>query len=94
MRNRCVFTKLNAWNLVQYDKVVLLDLDIIPLKPIDELFLLEAPAAVVRGNGSEQHGAEMDGPRFFAHEGREEGCWGQTGGIKLNGPNRNESQHQ
>ena len=45
-----VFTKLHAWGLIQYQKVLLLDLDIIPLQSIEDLFELEAPAAMVRGN--------------------------------------------
>ena len=35
-----VFTKLGAWTLEKYAKVLLLDLDIIPLKPLDQLFEL------------------------------------------------------
>jgi lipopolysaccharide biosynthesis glycosyltransferase len=33
-----VFTKLRAWELVEFDKVVLLDADMVVLKNIDELF--------------------------------------------------------
>jgi alpha-N-acetylglucosamine transferase len=33
-----VYTKLRAWQLVEFDKVVFLDADTIVLKPIDELF--------------------------------------------------------
>ena len=33
-----VFTKLRAWELVEFDKVVLLDADMVVLKTIDELF--------------------------------------------------------
>lgn len=33
-----LFTKLRAWDLTQYDKVLLLDSDIILLRPLDELF--------------------------------------------------------
>lgn len=34
----CVFTKIHAWKLTEYDKVVLLDVDTIMLKNSDELF--------------------------------------------------------
>ena len=61
-----VFTKLAVWKLEEYDKVLLLDIDIIPLKPLDGLFDLPCPAAMVRGQGSDIHGAEVDGSRFLA----------------------------
>ncbi len=37
-RFRSVYTKLRAWELVELDKVVLLDADVITLQNIDELF--------------------------------------------------------
>ncbi|CAJ1437988.1 unnamed protein product [Effrenium voratum] len=46
-----VFTKLGAWTLEEFEKVLLLDLDIIPLRAMDELFELPCPAAMVRGQG-------------------------------------------
>jgi hypothetical protein len=69
-----VFTKLNAWTLTSYQKVILLDIDIIPLGSLSELFDLEPPAALVRGPNDRRHGEKIDGRRFFS-------CWGQTGGI-------------
>lgn len=47
-RFRDVFTKLECLGLVQYDKIILLDLDMIISKNIDHLFNLAAPAAVVK----------------------------------------------
>lgn len=78
-----VFTKLRAWGLEEYDKVLLLDLDVIPLKPLDSLFELRPPAALVRGNSHElPNGARVDGRRFFAGEDCEPMfAWGQSGGI-------------
>lgn len=76
-----VFTKLNAWNLVQYEKVLLLDIDTFPLKSLHELFNLEAPAAFIRGNGSNEHGEVMDGRSFFLDETWAERAWQQAGGI-------------
>ena len=37
-RFRTVFTKLRAWELVDFDKIVLLDADVITLQNIDDLF--------------------------------------------------------
>lgn len=47
-RFRDVFTKLACFDLVQYEKIILLDLDMIVAKNIDHLFQLTAPAAVVK----------------------------------------------
>ena len=76
-----VFTKLAAWTLDEYSKVLLLDLDIIPLKPLDQLFELPCPAAMVRGHGKGIHGSQVDGSRFFASEDCPNYPWGQSGGI-------------
>ena len=76
-----VFTKLAVWTLEDYAKVILLDIDIIPLKPLDELFQLPCPAAMVRGQGEEHHGACVDGSRFFCTEDYQNYPWGQSGGI-------------
>jgi len=45
---RDVFTKLYVLSLEQYDKILLLDLDMIVAKNIDHLFRLEAPAACIK----------------------------------------------
>ena len=76
-----VFTKLAVWKLEDYAKVILLDLDIIPLKPLDELFQLPCPAAMVRGQGDDKHGTKVDGRRFFGTEDYKDYPWGQSGGI-------------
>ena len=77
-----VFTKLHAWGLIQYQKVLLLDLDIIPLQSIEDLFELEAPAAMVRGNYDwPPHGCKVDGRSFFRAEDDKAKPWGQSGGI-------------
>lgn len=47
-RFRDVFTKLECLNLVQYKKIILLDLDMIIVKNIDHLFKLCPPAACLR----------------------------------------------
>ena len=76
-----VFTKLAVWTLKEYEKVLLLDIDIIPLKPLDELFDLPCPAAMVRGQGEDAHGVQVDGRRFFGGEDFNDYPWGQAGGI-------------
>ena len=66
-----VFTKLHALNLVEYDKVLVLDIDMIVRGNIDCLFddeNLRAPAALRRGanNGCGfSHGAALPGEHFF-----------------------------
>ena len=47
-RFRDVFTKLRCLELVQYEKIILLDLDMIICRNIDHLFRLEAPAACLK----------------------------------------------
>lgn len=47
-RFKDVFTKLECLSLVRYDKIILLDLDMIIAKNIDHLFKLEAPAACLK----------------------------------------------
>ena len=76
-----VFTKLAVWKLEDYSKVLLLDLDIIPLKPLDKLFELPCPAAMVRGQGETPHGTKVDGRHFFGTENYQDYPWGQSGGI-------------
>ena len=76
-----VFTKLAVWTLDDYAKVILLDLDVIPLKPLDNLFELPCPAAMVRGQGEFNHGDKVDGDRFFGAENYHDYPWGQSGRI-------------
>eukprot|EP00929_Paragymnodinium_shiwhaense_P088410 TRINITY_DN48738_c0_g1_i1.p1 TRINITY_DN48738_c0_g1~~TRINITY_DN48738_c0_g1_i1.p1 ORF type:complete len:375 (+),score=62.18 TRINITY_DN48738_c0_g1_i1:74-1198(+) len=44
-RHRNVFTKLRVLGLTDYDKILLLDADLLPRRPLFELFDLEPPAA-------------------------------------------------
>ena len=76
-----VFTKLNAWNLVKYAKVLLLDLDTIPLQSLEGLFELQTPAAMVRGNSDWPHGMKVDGHFMFRTEDDPKWPWEQGGGI-------------
>lgn len=50
MRFIDVFTKLECLSLIQYDKIILLDLDMIIVNNIDHLFQLHTPAASLKKN--------------------------------------------
>ena len=80
-----VFTKLAAWSFTDYDKVLLLDVDVIPLQSPEDIFDVQAPAAFVRGNGDRPHGEPVDGRSFFigdlGDEHRQKWAWCQSGGI-------------
>jgi len=80
-----VFTKLHVLNLLDYKKILMLDIDLTILQCPDALFDLRAPAALCRGQGSKAHGARIDGRCFFAGEsilpGNRTYPWGQQGGI-------------
>ena len=47
-RFRDVFTKLKCFELVQYDKIILMDLDMVVQHNIDHLFKLQPPAACLK----------------------------------------------
>ena len=76
-----VFTKLNAWAATEYTKVLLLDIDVIPLHSLDELFSLPTPAAMARGTNHIRHGEELDGREWFISWNDPDWPWTQSGGI-------------
>ena len=76
-----VFTKLAAWGLTAYDRVLLLDIDLVILKDPLELFDLEPPAALVRGDSDQVHGSAISGRRWFRGEDDYQYPWHQGGGI-------------
>ena len=83
-----VFTKLHALTLVQYEKVILLDIDLVIFDCPDELFDLKAPAAMRRGPRESEHGERMHTRGWFG--GQKEGWWqlgGINGGLLLLKPN-------
>ena len=83
-RFRYVFIKLHMMSLVQYDKIVFLDTDTLVLQSIDDLFALQAPAAMRRGmnvTAAQSHGSPIDGTSFFATDEHGEWAWGQGTGI-------------
>lgn len=75
-----VFTKLHALALVEYEKVLMMDIDLVVFDNIDDLFNLRAPAAMWRGKCQDlrYHGHAIDGRCFF---GGPDDDWGQMGGI-------------
>ena len=76
-----VFTKLHALNLVKYDKVIVMDIDLVIVHCPDELFDLPAPAALWRGqNQTLDHGFAVDGRCFFGGADNR-WPWSQTSGI-------------
>eukprot|EP00435_Cladocopium_sp_Y103_P055919 s1104_g18.t1 len=81
-----VFTKLRALEQTDFEKVLVMDIDLLVLSSIDDLFELPAPAALKRGMNRGKwpyrHGDDLDGSTFFG--GRNPGnehSWGQGTGI-------------
>ena len=80
------FTKLHVLGLVEFTKILVLDLDLVIFDCLDHLFDLKAPAALCRGANDRTHGCHIDGTRFFlggddSDADRYEWCWCQGGGI-------------
>lgn len=77
------FTRLNALRLgadgdlgPRYEKVVILDADLLPLRHYDHLFLLRAPAGII--NERKSHLVECDARRRYStgESTKETGKWG------------------
>jgi len=77
-----VFTKLRVLELVEYSKILMMDIDLLVCENIDDLFDLEAPAAMVRGPEVRyEHGEQVCGRYFFAGSRPDGYSWGQASGI-------------
>ncbi|CAJ1424259.1 unnamed protein product, partial [Effrenium voratum] len=77
-----VFTKLRVFGLFEYEKVLLMDADLLVCSNIDELFELPAPAAMGRGPWSGyRHGQRMNGSYFFGGTRPGPYGWNQSSGI-------------
>ena len=81
-----VFTKLRGLGLTEYEKVLMMDIDLLVRSNIDDLFELPAPAALRRGMnewGQCKHGQPVDGRSFFLGEDKSmpRWSWGQGTGI-------------
>ena len=65
-----VFTKLRALEQTDFSKIVLLDLDIVVARAVDELFAFSPPAALFRGNTPSRAGSQRSGETFFSKKNR------------------------
>ncbi len=81
-----VFTKLQALNL-DYDKIIMLDLDMFILKNLDHLFELSAPAAMVRETNLE-YGEKIPPELIKIRNGKISG--GINAGLMLLEPSKKE----
>eukprot|EP00928_Gymnodinium_smaydae_P024789 TRINITY_DN19954_c0_g2_i1.p1 TRINITY_DN19954_c0_g2~~TRINITY_DN19954_c0_g2_i1.p1 ORF type:complete len:937 (+),score=125.99 TRINITY_DN19954_c0_g2_i1:87-2897(+) len=89
-RFKAVFTKLQALSCTDFDKVLMLDLDMLIRVNIDELFELKTPAAMKRSSGREQppHGGTF-GASDLWRQYRDDMCSGINAGVMLLQPSRN-----
>lgn len=79
-----VFTKLRGMQLVEFEKVLMMDIDMLVRTNIDELFNLRAPAAMRRGMNERfpnNTGDLLKGDGFFSGKDDSKWCWGQGSGI-------------
>merc|ERR1719491_2148268 len=77
-----VFTKLHVLGLVEYSKVLMLDVDILVNHNVDDLFEIDAPAAMRRGPAvGHGHGERIDCRYFFGGACKGQNNWGQNTGI-------------
>ncbi|CAE8639049.1 unnamed protein product, partial [Polarella glacialis] len=80
-----VFTKLRAMELVEFAKILVLDIDLLVMSNIDELFELQAPAAMRRGMNDSwkplKTGDWIEGQHFFMGKDASRWSWGQGTGI-------------
>lgn len=83
-RFKAVFTKLQALTVIEYEKVLMLDLDMLIRKNIDELLELRAPASMKRSSGKEQpeHGGTFSSEDIWRRSG-EDMCSGINAGVML-----------
>lgn len=81
-----VFTKLRGLGLTEYEKVLMMDIDLLVRQNIDDLFSLPAPAALRRGMNDwnqSRHGRPIDGTMILLGEDKSQPrwSWGQGTGI-------------
>ena len=82
-----VFTKLRGMSLTDFEKILVLDIDMLVRSNVDELFELTPPAAMKRGmnNGKwpYKHGDTIDARCFFQGKDSDGSgwSWGVGGGI-------------
>lgn len=82
MRFAKVFTKLRVLQLVEYEKILMMDIDLLVKENIDDLFDYPAPMAMVRGpQVGYKHGERVNGSYFFFGIRDDHYSWGQSSGI-------------
>lgn len=81
-----VFTKLQALNL-DYEKILMLDLDMFVLKNLDHLFELKAPAAMIRTK-TLKFGEKI--PSKYINQGKDKIYGGINAGLMLLEPSKKE----
>ncbi|CAK0872344.1 unnamed protein product, partial [Prorocentrum cordatum] len=72
--------------LVEFEKIIMMDIDMLVTANVDDLFHLPAPAAMSRGMHESywaaRHGDPLDGRRFFSkRRSGKSSSWGQGTGI-------------
>jgi len=84
-----VFTKLQALSCTDFDKVLMMDLDMLVRGNLDELFYLRAPAALKRCSGGEQpeHGGDFNSEDLWSKQ-CDSMCSGINAGVMLLEPNQ------
>jgi alpha-N-acetylglucosamine transferase len=88
-RFRGTFTKLEALDqdLLEFDKIALLDINTVVLKNCDELFAYPTPSATFRGNPSAVPGSMKDSITLFNKDDLPNG--GINAGVVLLSPSKN-----
>mmetsp|Transcript_78712 Transcript_78712/g.248810 ORF Transcript_78712/g.248810 Transcript_78712/m.248810 type:complete len:392 (+) Transcript_78712:809-1984(+) len=88
-RFKAVFTKLQALGCTDYAKVLMLDLDMLVRKSLDDLFSLPAPAALKRSSGREQpeHGGTFGAEDLWRRQ-CDDMCSGINAGVMLLEPDQ------
>ena len=85
-----VFTKLRALELEEFSQVVILDLDLLVMRDISDLFGWKTPAAVQRGNREMVPGEVRDPTTFFdTKTGKRKG--GINAGVMVMAPDAKEN---
>ena len=71
------------WSLLdgEFDQVVMMDLDMVPLKWMDEIFKQKVPAAVARGASNSPYGGDVRSSRSFYLGGDDSSSKNLIGGI-------------
>jgi hypothetical protein len=86
-RFRDVFTKLKLFTLIQYKKIIIMDIDMLVQKNMDHLFELKAPAACLRSHDL-AHGEKINKNLIVDVDNKLIG--GINGGLMLFEPNMKE----